>query len=218
MTLTNHLQARLDPHGLSILGQFYEGERRIILVGNAGPAFWPVFSTSVEFRDGQADPLDRWSKRIGDTMAAQTGAVVYPFDGPPFPPFIAWALKSREVNRSAMSILIHHQYGLWHAYRFALLVARARQDRPPTAATPSPCESCADKPCLTRCPVNAITVGNFDAKACLDYLQSTPDSDCCTLGCAARRACPVGQKYRYAPAQARFHTKAYIASRPKIQQ
>jgi hypothetical protein len=29
-------------------------------------------------------------------------------------------------------------------------------------------------------------------------------------GCLARRACPVGDEFRYLPAQARFHTEAFL--------
>src|SRR3546814_16164033 len=34
-----------------------------------------------------------------------------------------------------------------------------------------------------------------------------------SLGCRARRACPVGRAYRYPPAQARLHMAAFIAAR-----
>ncbi|WP_424947191.1 hypothetical protein [Candidatus Spongiihabitans sp.] len=37
----------------------------LILFGNAGSSFWECFSGSREVADGQADPLNRWSQRVG---------------------------------------------------------------------------------------------------------------------------------------------------------
>jgi hypothetical protein len=35
-------------------------------------------------------------------------------------------------------------------------------------------------------------------------------------GCLARHACPVGQGFAYAPAQAEFHMRAFRAARGKV--
>ena len=34
----------------------------LVLVGNIGSSYWPLFSQSTEYLDGAADPLDRWSR------------------------------------------------------------------------------------------------------------------------------------------------------------
>ena len=70
----------------------------LILLG-AGAGFWPAFSTSPEARDGQADPIDRWSTRVVGDLAKRQGAqALYPFGGPPYAPFIDWALKYAMAN------------------------------------------------------------------------------------------------------------------------
>ncbi len=62
--------------------------RTLVLIGSIGPSGWQVFAHSPELRDGLANPLDRWSRRvIGALAAACGGAPIYPFDGPPYRPF-----------------------------------------------------------------------------------------------------------------------------------
>jgi len=46
----------------------------VILVGNIGSSLWASFSASPEARDGQPDPLDRWTRRAVDRVAAEIGA------------------------------------------------------------------------------------------------------------------------------------------------
>jgi hypothetical protein len=49
---------------------------------------------ATEFRDGRPDPIDRWSRRVIGHMACDLGAkALFPFGGPPWHPFIAWAKR-----------------------------------------------------------------------------------------------------------------------------
>ena len=41
----------------------------LLLVGNAGPALWRAFSAAPEYADGQAHPLNRWTRRQLDAVA-----------------------------------------------------------------------------------------------------------------------------------------------------
>ena len=43
----------------------------LALFGNAGSSIWEAFAASPEFEDKLPDPLDRWSKRVGDAWAIQ---------------------------------------------------------------------------------------------------------------------------------------------------
>ena len=94
----------------------------VALVGNIGSSYWPEFSQSSEYRDGAANPLDRWSRRIAEEIAEMHAiAPLFPFDGPPYYPFLQWAHRAKTVATSPLGLMIHPRYGLWHSYRFGLL-------------------------------------------------------------------------------------------------
>jgi len=205
----------LSRHGLILRGGFLpdageeglEGAGTVLLVGNAGPAMWAAFAPHI---DGVPNPLDRWTKRVVDPIAEEFGArAVFPFDAP-HPPFQRWALRVETLHASPLGILIHPEYGLWHAYRAALLFAEAL-DLPPRSDAASPCESCAEKPCLSACPVGAFTGSAYDVPTCAAHIAK-PEADCLAVGCHARNACPVGEEWRYPPAETRFHMQAFARS------
>jgi hypothetical protein len=84
----------------------------IVLLGWTGGDQWQVFSASPEANDGLPDPLNRWSKRLIDQIAADLhGSAFYPFGGPPWLDFQRWALKAEPVHRSPLSLLIHPKRG-----------------------------------------------------------------------------------------------------------
>ncbi len=210
-------------HAVALSGEdiqqfgFAEHESGLLLVGNRGSSYWPVFSLSSEFADGAAHPLDRWSKRVAADICAEFDGFrpLFPSDGPPFLPFQRWALAAGPLSQSPLGLLIHPDYGLWHSFRFALLFDLSNHSFAQATAEPppSPCLSCAEQPCLHSCPVNAFTEQGYDYLGCAEYLNSRPDADCHEWGCQARNACPAGSAYRYDPAQHRFHLQAFIAAR-----
>ena len=106
----------------------------IALVGLAGRRGWAAFSASPEAQDGAADPLDRWSRRVVDALAAGLGArALYPFDGPPHWPFQRWARRAEPMHVSPLGLLIHRSDGLWRGYRGALAFAERLAVPPPRA-------------------------------------------------------------------------------------
>ena len=132
------LSAALQAYGLHLRGGFCpdpaeglhlpDGRAAAVLwlVGNVGGSFWDTFAASPFASDGQAHPLDRWSRHVGDTLAQEYGGMaLYPFTGPPeqpaYHPFQQWAARSEPVHTSPLMLRIHPQHGLWHAYRFALV-------------------------------------------------------------------------------------------------
>ncbi len=137
---------------------------------------------------------------------------LFPFGGPPHLPFGAWAKRAEPVAESPLGMLIHPDYGLWHAYRGALAFA-ATLDLPPRAERPRPCDTCAGRPCLSACPVAAFSEAGYDVAACTDHISAPAGADCMEAACRARRACPVGPEYAYEPAQARFHMKHFLEAR-----
>jgi hypothetical protein len=180
----------------------------VVLVGNVGPTMWRAFDSSGPHGGGH--PLNTWSKKAISAAAAELGAAaLFPFKGPPFLPFQRWAQKAEAVHSSPLGILIHPDYGLWHAYRGALAFTEGI-DFGQGDARPSPCGSCVEKPCLDACPVGAFDGRAYDVPVCVGHLAGESAGECMVGGCLARRACPVGSDYRYEPAQTRFHMTAFV--------
>jgi hypothetical protein len=197
-----------------------------LLVGNAGPAMWTVFEDSIEHDGDIGDPMDRWTERIVHSALGQIEEIAVPL----FPfgvdvwPFQRFAARAMGLRPSPLGILIHPQFGLWHALRAAIVFPEV-QIQPQLVPKPiHPCEACNEKPCLSACPASAFSGSGFNVRACRSYLDSSSSSDsdsgnsprhvragadCMTNGCAARNACPVGAEYRYAPEQVRFHMMAF---------
>jgi hypothetical protein len=186
------------------------GTRTIVLAGMAGREGWDAFAESPEASDGLDHPLDRWSRRLIETLARELGGnAVFPFGGPPFLPFQRWAQRAEPVHSSPIGLLIHPHYGLWHSYRGALGFPEELAV-PKPAAILSPCETCSGRWCLKTCPVGAFSEAGYDVVACADHLKSAAGGDCMAEGCRARRACPVGADHAYGPGQARLLMHAFL--------
>jgi hypothetical protein len=183
--------------------------RQVILIGNAGPAMFARFRRE---RDPARDSLDDWTRTVIDPLAGRLGArALYPFDQPAHA-FLTWARRAGAGFTSPLGLNIHPVYGLWHAFRAALLLP-VEFDLPSPGVSAGPCETCAQKPCLRTCPVSAFDGSGYDVAACAGHLSGRAGEDCMTRGCLARHACPVGTAWRYEPAQASFHMAAFLKAR-----
>lgn len=216
------LDDALREHGLFVRGLTRLGESELegydldstrpvlALVGNIGSSYWPMFSRSPEFADGKAHPLDRWSRRIADSIAESLSLQpLFPFDGPPYYPFQRWAQRAEGLEQSPIGVMMHPEFGLWHSYRFALLGA-AFEPAKAIPKTVSPCRDCEDRPCLHACPVDAFDASGYDVARCAAFLLRNPRAQCNRRGCLARYACPVAPDLRYIDAQGRFHLRAFL--------
>jgi epoxyqueuosine reductase QueG len=179
-----------------------------ILIGNAGPAMFRRFQ--LERRHGP-QPLDEWCRTAVNRLASTLDAhAVFPFDKP-YLPFLTWARRGGAGHISPLGLNIHPVYGLWHAYRAALLFP-VELDLPVPKPGLHPCDVCEAKPCLNACPVSAFGSAGYDAARCVDHLSRPEGEACMSMGCMARRACPIGSGFAYQPAQAQFHMQAFRAT------
>jgi hypothetical protein len=222
--IVSHLSALLGVHGLEPSGWFSieagdfpadneaaSAGSTALLIGNHGRDMWEAFRQSPEYRDGAPHPMDRWTRRIVEACLPQLGrpaTALFPFGGEVWP-FQRFASRAMGLRSSPLGLLIHPQYGLWHALR-AAIVFPGLTSVTPVHAGPHPCDACADKPCLSSCPVSAFSADGFAVAACRSWLATSPAApDCLGHGCAARNACPVGQEWRYDEEQLRFHQAAF---------
>jgi hypothetical protein len=216
-TILDELAAALEPLGMVLRGGFTARQddalpeltagrpaRTLLLVGNAGPAMYR------QFFDAPESTLDGWTQRVLGPLAAHFGArALFPFGDPPWHPFQRWAKQAEGLRASPLGILIHPEYGLWHAYRAALLFDRDLP-LPGACASTHACDECQDRPCLSACPVGAITTDGYDVKSCAAHVASAAGSECRSNGCLARRACPVGRDYIYPAHVMEFHMAAFL--------
>lgn len=185
--------------------------RFVILIGNAGPDMFRKFARE---RNPATSRIDDWTRDVVSTLADDLQATaIFPF-GETLHPFLTWAKRAGAGYASPLGLNIHPTYGLWHAYRAALLFP-VEFDLPMQSPGLHPCESCADKPCLSACPVGAFSGTSYNVEACATHVGSPAGADCFDNGCKARRACPVGQAFTYHPYQAQFFMRAFIEARRK---
>lgn len=210
------IRARVAAQSLEIFGGFHPVPQdslppdiaTLLLLGPREPGFWDHVTASDEFRDGAPDPMDRWSRRVIGTIACDLGGKAYfPFGGPPWHPFIAWATRTGRAWASPVAMMVHDTAGLMVSYRGALGLRERIVLLEPGQR---PCESCEEKPCLAACPVAALTEAGYDVPGCKSYLNTPDGGTCMTGGCLVRRACPVSKRYGRLPEQSAFHMMSFL--------
>jgi len=199
---------------LDVVGAFHPGEydlapvgcATLVLLGPKEPGFWAAITSDPEA--GGPDPVDRWSRRVIDALATKLGArALFPFGGPPYQPFVKWALASKRVWQSPVSLLVHDTAGLFVSFRGALAFDRWLEL--PDIKGRSPCESCVGKPCLRACPPRALTNQGYDLKACHAFLDLPAGRSCLDAGCHVRKSCPVSQTYGRQDQQSAHHMRYF---------
>ncbi len=216
--LQKTLEKWLEPNGLAVLGWFamVDGPPGLdghaaVLIGNRGGAMWQMFQMSAVFADGEENRLDRWTRDVIGPLALSLNATAfYPFlneEQLHHWPFQKWAMMALGLKQSPPGLLIDPQYGLWQAFRAALVfdeTCEAGAGR----SSGHPCDACQNRPCLFTCPVNAISGAGFDVAVCRSHLAASQGATCMNNGCIARNACPVGREYAYCEEQQAFHMAA----------
>ena len=182
--------------------------RSVVLVGHGGADYWPHFERwrSTQPQD-LANPLDAWSRSVLEEVASLVDALVLLPNDRPYAPFQQWAIRAERLRPSPIGLLIHPVYGLWHAFRGALLLD-ADIEIQQAEELNHPCDVCVGKPCMNACPVDAFPAAGFAYERCLGYVRGPQGQGCCT-GCQARSACPIGIQYRYPASVQKFHQAAF---------
>ena len=222
MNAAENLLTILSGKGFTALGGFaltsseqeifgLPGPPNAILIGNHGPAMWEAFREDGGEDDGP-DPLDRWTRGVIEPRVEDAGLrCLFPFDGPPWPPFGQWAIRTRQMFDSPLGLKIHGREGIWIAFR-AVIAGFDSPLMPVAEPTISPCTGCS-APCLTACPVRAFRADGYDVAGCRSHVDGAGD-DCRNGGCLSRHACPVNPGSAWSPAQARFHMQAFLDGLP----
>jgi ferredoxin len=212
----------LDRHGLMLRGGFGFDEtevmplvqadrpaRSVLLVGQAGSTAWSHFLTWRKTQPADfGNPLDSWAREVIGDVAERFGARAVSPSDKPYLPFQQWAMRAEGLKPSPLGILMHPSYGLWHAYRGALLFEDEIAVEEPRDVIHL-CDACDGKPCVKSCPVDAYSLSGFDYEGCLSHVRGGSGGPCRTQGCLDRNACPYGREYRYLPDQQVFHMAAF---------
>lgn len=180
----------------------------LLLLSPSPNGFWDVFTGSPEYQDhaqnGTPDPMDRWSRRVIGTWACDLGGkAVFPFGGPPYRPFLRWAEDSGRVWPSPTGPLVQDALGLMISYRGALALPFVLPSPAPLDA--SPCDTCATRPCVSACPVGALSASRpYDVPACKAHLRGDSGAACLS-GCLVRKACPASAGAQRVDAHSAYH-------------
>lgn len=179
------------------------GQARIILIGSGGRALWDAIP---DLQWQQVNPIDHYSVEAARRFARQVLPenryhVLYPGDTPVALQQLGAAAGWH--TPSPLGIGINPRWGLWYAYRAALLtdapLAETIQPAPPP-----PCASCKEQPCIAACPAGALNAAApIDMNRCAGYRLAT-ESDCADR-CLARMSCPVAAEQRYTLEQVQYH-------------
>ena len=190
------------------------------------PGDWALFDDFVAANPALDHPLDTWGREQTKRMIENTALVAhFPDDQPAFPMISRALAVFPTLSQSPLGMLVSTRFGLLFGIRAWVEGDRERVERlavslgwRPGSPNHSPCEACADKPCLTHCPVGAFGAQGYDYPKCqveLHRQMSEIDALCWRGGCAARVACPLSTPYT--AKQAAFHHRAVVANMMSVE-
>ena len=182
---------------------------------------WALFDDFVAANPALDHPLDTLGREQTKRMIENTALVAhFPDDQPAFPMISRALAVFPTLSQSPLGMLVSTRFGLLFGIRAWVEGDRKSVERlavslgwRPGSPNHSPCEACADKPCLTHCPVGAFGAQGYDYPKCqveLHRQMSEIDALCWRGGCAARVACPLSTPYT--AKQAAFHHRAVVAN------
>lgn len=188
------------------LQPFPQQHGSLLLLGQAGRSFWPVYKANQAVGD---DPVDNYSAEASAEILAEylpdtQRQRLFPDATCPVN-LMALGREFGWHTPSPLGLGIHQHYGLWSAYRALWWL-----DIEPETITASYnnsyaiCAECRTQECVQSCPAEAVSYAAMpDISRCADYRYQT-DSHC-EHACQARLACPVAAEHRYTPEQMAYH-------------
>ena len=122
----------------------------LVVIGNVGGEMWPHFRRDDPHGRPDDNALDRWTRALLAPIAERFGAVYLHPSDEPFWPVQRWAIAADVVERSPIGLLIHPDFGLWHAYRGIFVVADDVSRKVPGTMRDGggACVACVGQPCL----------------------------------------------------------------------
>ena len=182
--------------------------QRLVMLGQAGPRLWDTVESE---RFAAEHRFDEFSRRcvaaLVDSMGTPAHEVLYP--GEVTLPLGRMAELAGWGRASPLGLTINDEYGLWLAHRIVFLIDAPLETRRLTSS--HPCDDCADTPCVSACPVGAVSAETgFDVVACSEFRIG--DRSPCADKCLARLACPIGTEHVYGPEQMAYHYAAGLDS------
>ena len=182
--------------------------QRLVMLGQGGPVLWNTmqaegFESGDRFDDYSRKSVSEYAEAL-DNPALE---IIYPSDI--LLPLGRMAELAGWGRSSPLGLTINDEFGLWFAHRMVFLI-----DAPldlVRRSTSHPCRTCQDTPCVTACPVEAVSVEHgFDVDACSAFriLEHSP----CADRCLARLACPIGTEHTYGREQMSHHYAAGLES------
>ena len=184
--------------------------KRLVLIGHGGRQMWQSLQT---WGMQTADPVDHYSmvqtQHFIDTYLPNSSLLwLYP-NTPFLIPLQQLGKAAGWSHPSPLGSGISPIYGVWFAYRTAFLtnadLPLVRDD-----PQPSPCITCAARPCISTCPAHAVQVDRFDIDACTTH-RLKPGSPCADR-CLSRMACPFFPEHHYTLDQIQYHYKLSLAT------
>ena len=184
--------------------------RRMLLIGHGGPRMWESLQAS---GIKSVDPIDDYSISLTQQFVRD-----YLSDSPVFwlYPGARYLVPLQQLGETAgwgypspLGTGISPGYGVWYAYRVALLID-AELTLVREIPAPSPCISCMKKPCIDNCPVAAVQQAGFNLALCAQHRLSSRSS--CADRCTARMACPVHPEQRYTLKQIQYHYRHSLST------
>lgn len=180
-----------------------ENMGHLCLIGSGGPLMWTNIKAP---HNHESNPVDTYVETCVNDFAksvfGETAPVIlYPRSDLIFPLQQLGRLMGL-AKKTPLGIDLHQQFGLWFAYRSLLW---SIEDLPLVQPTQwaSPCDTCADKPCISSCPAQAVTAEGFKGKNCAQHRMISGSS--CADKCFSRLACPYQANQRYTDEQLRYH-------------